>query len=66
MDADTMKTFALSVTLICVGLIVGWVAGSAFPIALWSHSDCHRLGGGLRVIAGPGKPTECVIPWDDH
>lgn len=50
--------------LIFIALVVGWVFGSIFPLGLWAHSDCHHLGGTLRVVAGPGKTTECVIPSD--
>lgn len=49
-----------------IALLIGWLLGSVFPVPLWPASDCHRLGGALRVTDGPGKPTECVIPWDDH
>lgn len=58
-----------SVQLLCVALaalVVGWGLGSAFPIGLWAHSDCHRLGGSLRATAGPGKAMECVIPLADR
>lgn len=53
--------------LICAALLIGWIAGSVWPVQLWSGADCHRLGGRLQVVPdGPGKPTECVIPWDSH
>ena len=45
-------------------LVLGWLLGSAFPLDLYPHSGCHRLGGALRIVEGPGKPTECVIPWE--
>lgn len=54
----------LLILMMC--LIVGWLLGSVFPIGLWPHQDCHRLGGAIRTIDGPGKPMECVIPWQSH
>ncbi|WP_179141432.1 hypothetical protein [Primorskyibacter flagellatus] len=52
--------------VITVAIILGWVAGSLFPLGIWGHSDCHRLGGSLRATDGPGKAMECTIPWDTH
>lgn len=54
----------LRLGLLGSGLLIGWIAGSIVPLPLWLHGDCHRLGGVLRVVEGPGKLTECVIPWD--
>ena len=47
------------------GLAAGWIGGSVLPLPLWPGSDCHRLGGALHGVDGPGKPTDCVIPWRD-
>ncbi len=56
----------LRAACLAIALLIGWLLGSVFPAPLWPHSDCHRLGGALRTLDGPGKPTECVIPWQDH
>lgn len=65
MQAHVIMSFMLrQIGLIFVAVVVGWVFGSIFPFGLWPHSDCHHLGGAIRVVAGPGKATECVIPWD--
>ena len=53
--------------LIAAALLAGWIAGSLWPLRLWPGADCHRLGGTLQALPdGPGKPTQCVIPWDDQ
>ena len=56
----------LRAACLAIALLIGWLLGSVFPVSLWPASDCHRLGGALRVPDGPGKSTECVIPWQDH
>ena len=61
-----MITRARMLLVLAGVFIAGWLLGSAYPITLWPDSDCHRLGGALRVTEGPGKPTECVIAWRDH
>ncbi|GLS87502.1 hypothetical protein GCM10010873_24760 [Cypionkella aquatica] len=42
----------------------GYVAGSILPFH--GNKDCHLLGGYIEAISGPGKPTRCVIAWDNH
>ena len=61
-----MTRRAATLGFLGMGLAIGWLLGSALPLPLWPHSDCHQLGGVLRATDGPGKPTECVIPWQDH
>jgi hypothetical protein len=39
-------------------MAIGWLLGSVLAIQMWHQSD--RLGGHIRVIDGPGKPSECV------
>ncbi|MDZ4393813.1 MAG: hypothetical protein U1B82_12690 [Cypionkella sp.] len=49
---------------IVAALGCGYLYGSVYPFH--ANQDCHLLGGYLEAIAGPGKPTNCVIPWDTH
>lgn len=51
-----------SVSLLVFALIAGWLIGTVLPLSLWRYSDCHRLGGSVRSVNGPGKVLECVIP----
>ncbi len=54
--------------LLCLAAVmvfgIGFVAGMAYPG--WDGKDCHVMGGSLHVVPGPGKPTACVIPWDEY
>ena len=40
--------------------------GAVLYMILPHGAFCHVLGGALEVVDGPGKPTRCVIPWDDR
>ena len=51
-------------SLTLAAFLIGWAVGLLFPIELWDGWSCHRLGGSLQAADGPGKPTQCVIPWD--
>jgi hypothetical protein len=61
-----MKKPLFFICIMLALLLVGWIAGSLFPLPLWDHSDCHRLGGAVQTVEGPGKPTVCVIPWERY
>jgi hypothetical protein len=61
-----MKTRLIWPVVTLMAFSVGWLAGSVVPLLLWPGSECHRLGGAIHALPGSGKPTECVIPWDDH
>jgi hypothetical protein len=61
-----MKKLLVGMLAMGTTLFIGWVGGSAFPLPLWSYSDCHRLGGGIVVREGPGKPRDCVIRVSDY
>ena len=39
-----------TVLLIFLVVLLGWVLGSVFPLELWNHSDCHRLGGSFGLL----------------
>jgi hypothetical protein len=57
---------ARAAALLATALLIGWIGGSAFPLPLWSYSNCHRLGGSIQVKSGPGKPLSCVIPVSQY
>jgi hypothetical protein len=61
-----MKKIIVGLALTSAAFFAGWAIGSVLPFPLWPSSECHQLGGSIRTIGGPGKPTECVIPWDEY
>lgn len=48
--------------LLLTGLLLAGLVWSALP----PGAGCHLLGGALTALPGPGKPTACVIPWDER
>jgi hypothetical protein len=60
-----LRRWTLGFFAVALAMFIGWVGGSAFPLPLWDYSDCHRLGGGIEIGGGPGKPLNCVIPLTD-
>lgn len=47
-----------------LALLCGYLLGSVYPFH--ANRDCHLLGGHLKAAEGPGKPTDCVIPWSAY
>ena len=54
----------LAALLILMALAGGYLCSTIYPFH--RQRDCHRLGGWLEAVPGPGKPLHCVIPWAEH